>query len=158
MAEQKLAQYIHNNKTRLDNELRIRLNALRDPAGCASFAKSRLQQLRKHNCSPPADLVRILQVIAQVPAKSVLLKEKFEFIQDGATGNIKTNRQTVRWQDAGIRLQPILSLHSKQRKNVDTKKYLCHCFNIALCIACTKKSAITCMAMHRLLKPTGDLS
>ena len=82
LAERNLATYIRRNRSKLDTEIKIRLNGLDDHAGCASFAKSHLMQLERHNCSPPADLVRILQVIAQVPAQSVILKEKFEFVQE----------------------------------------------------------------------------
>ena len=39
IAERKLAKYIRLNRSKLDTEIKIRLNALDDPAGCASFAK-----------------------------------------------------------------------------------------------------------------------
>ena len=65
-------------------------------------------QLARQTCSPPDDLVRILQVLAQVPSQSVILKEKFEFVQEEAKGPGKTKRQTVRWRNSGIQLQPLL--------------------------------------------------
>ena len=131
IAEQKLAIYIRKNRSKLDTEIKIRLNGLDDPARCASFAKSHLMQLERHNCSPPADLVRILQVIAQVPD------------QEGTRGHDETKRQTVRWRNSGIRLRPTPPFHLKRGIASQTKKYLCHCSNIALCIPCTRKSANT---------------
>ena len=65
-------------------------------------------QLTRQTCSPPDDLVRILQVIAQVLSQSVTLKEKFEFVQEKAQGPGKTKRQTVRWRNSGIRLKPLV--------------------------------------------------
>ena len=105
----------------LDTATKTRLNDLDDPAGCAAFAKSHLMQLERHTCSPPADLVRILQVIAQVPARSVILKERFEFVQEGARGHDKTKRQTVRWRNSGIRLQPQVPANLNNGKARRTK-------------------------------------
>ena len=114
------------NRSKLDTEIKIRLNGLDDPAGCASFAKSHFMQLEKHkethNCSPPSDLVRILQVIAEIPAESLILKEKFEFVQQDPTGHDKTKRQTVRWRNSGIRLRPTPPFDLKHRKASQTPK------------------------------------
>ena len=106
----------------LNVETKTRLNDLADPAGCVAFAKSHLVQLERHTCSPPADLVRILQEIAQVPDQSVILKERFEFVQEGARGHDKIKRQTVRWRNAGIRLQPRVpaNLNNGKSANKDT--------------------------------------
>ena len=71
-----------------------------------SVCKKPFDAVGKHTCSPPADLVRILQVFAQVPARSVILKGRIEFVQEGASGHDKMKRMAVRWRNAGIRLQP----------------------------------------------------
>ena len=102
LEERKLALYIERNISKLHTETQEKLHDLDDPAGCAAFAKKHLMQLERHTCSPPADLVRILHVIAQVPAESVIVKEKSE----EAKGTGKTKRQTVRWRNSGIRLRP----------------------------------------------------
>ena len=141
--ERRLAGYIQRNSSNFHPETIAMLNDLNDPAACAAFANSHLMQLANHTCSPPDDLVRILQVIAQVPSQSVILKEKFEFVQEKAKGPGKTKRQTVRWRNSGIRLRPTPPFHLKHGRASRTKKYLCHCSNIALCIPCTRKSAIT---------------
>ena len=119
--ERLLARYIRHNVSTLHAETRTRLNDLADPAGCAAFAEGHLMQLERHTCSPPADLVRILQVIAQIPAESVILKEKFEFIQEDARSHDKTKRQTVRWRNSGIRLRPTPPFHLKHGKASQTK-------------------------------------
>ena len=79
MEERSLANYIAKNFSKLHAETQAKLNDLDDPAGCEAFAKKHLKQLARQTCSPPDDLVRILQVIAQVPSQSVILKEKFEY-------------------------------------------------------------------------------
>ena len=158
MTERRLAKYLQKHGATLHREIQIRLKGLDDPAKCALFARSNLQQLQDYNCSPPADLVRVLKVIEQVPTERVLLKEKFKLVQEDATRHRKTTRQTVRWRNAGIRLKLRLPLHFTQRKMGHEQQCRCHRYNIALCIARTKKSAITCMAMHMLLNPTEDLS
>ena len=66
--ERGLAKYIEQNLSKLHTETKTKLNDLDDPAGCAAFAKSQLMKLARQTCSPPDDLVRILQVIAQVPS------------------------------------------------------------------------------------------
>ena len=66
-------------------------------------------QLAKQTCSPPENFVRMLRVPAQVPSESVILKEKFEFVQKEAKGSGKTMCQTVRWRNSGIRLMPCVS-------------------------------------------------
>ena len=106
--ERRLAGYIQRDSANLHLETDAMLSDLNDPAACAAFANSHLMQLVNHTFSPPDDLVRILQVIAQVPSQSVILKEKFEFVQEKAKGLGKTKRQTVRWRNSGIRLKPLL--------------------------------------------------
>ena len=106
--ERRLAGYIQRDSSNIHPETITMLNDLNDPVACAAFANSHLMQLANHTCSPPDDLMRILQVIAQVPSQSVILKEKFEFVREKAKGPGETKRQTVRWRNSGIQLQPLL--------------------------------------------------
>ena len=86
LEERQLPGHIQRNFSNLHPETIRMLNDLNDLAACAAFANSHLMQLANHTCSPPDDLVRILQVIAQVPSQSVILKEKFEFVREKAKG------------------------------------------------------------------------
>ena len=104
--EQKLVLHIRKHISKLHVETQAKLNALDDPAGCVAFASSHLRQLARHTCSPPADLVRILKIIAQVPAQSVIEKERFESAEEEAKGHGSTRRQTQRWRNAGIVRMP----------------------------------------------------
>ena len=75
--ERKLTRKIRKRRGQLHTETRELLDALEDPAGCAALARSDLKRLASHSTDPPDDLVRKLELMAQIPSQQALMKEKY---------------------------------------------------------------------------------
>ena len=85
--ENKLAQYIRKNKSKLHSETVTMLNMFTASGGCIAQAKDDLQRLLLLD-DPPDELVRCLRFIVQCPSYAAM-----KYNEDGSESQI--------WKDAG---------------------------------------------------------
>jgi hypothetical protein len=99
--ERRLAQKFRRRRSELQTETRELVNALEDPAGSATLARSDSKRLASQSIDPPDDIVRKVEVMTELPSQGTLRKEQYNLHETKPEGG---RRQKTRIRiNSGVR-------------------------------------------------------